>query len=690
MTSFFSVYTLLIGLGCLLVGVAYSWLMYRSSKHLAPKLRYSLALMRSVVVALLVFLMFAPLVKIIRYQYEKPIVIIAQDNSLSIKAFASKYFSLSNYLKDLNALKNRLSEKYEVFTYLFGDSVQSGLAFDGADKTSNASRLISQINDAFGNRNLGAIVLASDGIFNRGGNPSYELAKLPTTLYTLALGDTIARRDLAIAQVNYNNMVFLDNEFVVEVQVQATASKGEKTQLVIQEGTQVLASKSIEIHQDNFVHDVQLRLKANKKGIHRYTVKLSPLNRELTEKNNRQEIFVEVIDDRKNILIAAAAPHPDLALIKQALSAKKNYQIKLLFDKDLDTAKLSNYDMLILHQLPSSSQKMAKLSSYTGAIWYIFGAQSNLSALNQVQQQLGFAGANFNMQEVFPVANADFSLFSLSAEAISQLKTYPPLLVPDNAMRLKGLFSTAIKQRIGRVNTESPLLFFSQEQNPKTAYLLGEGLWRWRMEEAKNPKNQPFTAELIQKTVQYLSLADDKRRLKVYLTKNNFEENENITLNGTLYNDAFEAVNEPDLQLQLVDEQAKEYRYTFAKTEKAYQLDLGTLPSGQYHYLAKAVLGGKTFTAKGAFYVNELIAEYQQSQANHALLYSMASQQGGKMYFPKEINQLADEILDNEKIKTIGYEDLRYEELIQLKWIFVVILALLSLEWFLRKRFGER
>jgi hypothetical protein len=89
------------------------------------------------------------------------------------------------------------------------------------------------------------------------------------------------------------------------------------------------------------------------------------------------------------------------------------------------------------------------------------------------------------------------------------------------------------------------------------------------------------------------------------------------------------------------------------------------------------------------FYVNNIVAEYQQTIANHQLLGTMASQSNGKMYMPKDLLKIADAIDSNEEIKTISYEDRKYEELINFKWLFVLIMLFLTIEWFFRKRNGE-
>ena len=127
----------------------------------------------------------------------------------------------------------------------------------------------------------------------------------------------------------------------------------------------------------------------------------------------------------------------------------------------------------------------------------------------------------------------------------------------------------------------------------------------------------------------------------------------------------------------------------FSRTESAYQLDAGTLPAGNYTFLASTVLGHKKHNARGLFYVNALNAEYQQTLANHQLLNSMSAQTNGKMYMPQDLLNIVKDIAGNEQIKTLSYEDRKYEELINFKWLFALILTLLTLEWFFRKRNGE-
>ncbi|MFD0939575.1 hypothetical protein [Pedobacter boryungensis] len=693
MDNFFSASSIFAFISCLLLGCLYAWLLYRKNQNLERNLKYTLTALRVLTIAAIAWLFFAPLVKLISYTPEKPIIVLAHDNSISVAQIEPVGFNKRKYQQDLQELANQLSTKYEVKTYSFSDSVKSGLNFSGNGKLSNGSLLFNQLNDELLNRNVGAVILAGDGIFNRGGNPLYELNKIKAPIYTVALGDTIPKRDVLIANVSYNNLVYLDNEFTLEVQLQAYESKGETTQLSVLENGIKIKEQSVSINSNSFVKDVQVKLKASKIGIQKYTINLSPLKNEITTKNNSQTVFIEVIDARQKVLIAAAAPHPDITAIKQAIELNKHYEVTVALADELNTVDANKYSLAILYQLPSTvntnTALVNKIQEAKLPLWYIIGAQSNISAFNQVQKELNFSRINGSLQEVFPYPDANFTAFNLDANSLKQLNDYDPLQMPFASLNINGNYTSVLNQRIGKVNTQNPLLFFMDDNGKKIGFLLGEGIWKWKLEEAKNEQSLPLFNELITKTVQYLSVKDDKRKFKVYSTKSTFDENENVVLNATLYNDAYESVNTPDVNVQVKNNDGKTFNYTFSKFGIAYRLDAGTLPQGNYTYVASTALGDKKYKDSGAFYVNALIVEYQQTTANHQLLYTMAKQSGGKMIMPSNLLSLVNELEKSGQLKTISYEDRKYEELINLKWLFGLIVLLLSVEWFLRKRNGE-
>jgi hypothetical protein len=282
----------------------------------------------------------------------------------------------------------------------------------------------------------------------------------------------------------------------------------------------------------------------------------------------------------------------------------------------------------------------------------------------------------------------DFTDFTLSDSSRKKIVGLPPLLAPYGSYSSALTGGILLKQRIGSVETTYPLLSFGDNDGRRVGVLTGEGLWRWQLAEFQTNGNHHSLEELFSQAVQYLTANSNKQRFTVYPAKNVFDEGENVILNAELYNDALELINTPDVKLDMKSDAGKNYSFLFTRIGQNYQLDAGTLPTGEYSYTATTTNGTKQFNARGQFTVKALNLELRQSAANFQLLNTIAKQ-SGEMLQPSQVSQLANLIRKNENIKTVVYEDNHYSDVIDVKWVFVLILGLLSIEWFLRKREGE-
>jgi hypothetical protein len=694
MDNSFTFYSFLAILCCLLAGIFFAWLLYGSSSVLGRPLRISLAVFRAITVSLILWLLFSPLIRQVSYTLEKPIVVIAQDNSQSIAAVMPAGFDSLKYRKGIQQLREELSDRYDVRAYSFSDRISKGLDFSYRGKLTNAAALVSRLTDELMNRNVGAVILATDGIFNRGGNPAGDIAALKAPVYTIALGDTVAQKDVLIANVNSNELVYLDNDFRMEVRVEAYQCAGLQTRLSVMENGRVLQEQMISLKGSQFSKDVAVTLKAAKLGIHQYTLSLSAVKDEVSAKNNSQRVIIEVIDDRQKVLIAAAGPHPDLAALKEAIAQNKHYDVSLVTGEILARTDPKTYGLVILYQLPSVSSDtrifMDKVHAAKTPLWYIVGAQSELSQFNQVQSGVNITGGGRSLSYMYSDISTGSAVFDLDAVSRKVIENFDPLQVPAGQLKTFGDPQAVLNQRRGKVSTGMPQLFFMNMNGRKLGYLIGEGLWKWKFSEAKENTQVPVFTSLMGKVVQYLSVKDDKRKFIVRPAKQTFDENEHILINANLYNDSYIAVNTPDAAIQLRDENGKSYNFSFSRFESAYQLDAGLLPPGTYSYQANTMLGNQKYVAKGSFFINALVAEFQQTVANHQLLYQLSSQTNGKLYLPDQLAALKEELIKSKQMKTLSYEDRKYEELINFKWLFVLILLMLSAEWFLRKRNGAQ
>ncbi|POY38543.1 hypothetical protein C3K47_03870 [Solitalea longa] len=678
---------------CIILGLGYAWLLYHKANSLHAILRKGLFVIRALAVTLIAFLLLAPLIKTISRTVEKPLIIIASDNSSSILLNKEAADYKTTLPKAIQQLTGDLSAKFEVKNYSFGDKVEEGNKIDFSAKRTDFGQLFDELNSRFANRNVGAVILVSDGLYNRGPNPVYQRLNFNASVYTVALGDTTPKKDLLISSVEYNKIAYLGNTFRINVNVAAFGLQNQKTRLSVSNGGKVLYVKDVPIFNTDFRQSFPVDLEADNIGTQRYTVNLQVLPGEITQKNNTQHIFIDVLDARQKVLILADAPHPDLGAIKQTLENNKNYEAQIELAEKANGLKYGDYSLIILHQLPTSNAGSASILSKvltSGVpVWFIIGNQTYIDLFNKVQSGASINNFRNSYNETQPIFQGDFFQFTFSEAAQRQFTNYPPLNVPFARFEIKNQTGTLLTQQVGSVKTGEPLLSFIDNNGLKTGYLFGEGIWRWRLANFQTTGNHDAFNEFLTKTVQYLTARDDKRKFRITQPKKIFEENEPIIFNAELYNDSYEPVNDPEVTLVVKNKEGRNYNFTFSRSEKAYFLNVGVLPVGDYTYTAKTRLGDKEQTFTGMFIINALNIEELQTTANHQLLYNLAKNNGGELIYPGNLNKLVDLIAKKDTIKPVSYEDKTLNELVNLKWLFGLIMALLTIEWFIRKRNGD-
>lgn len=674
---------------CLIAGFAYSFLLYKNDarfNEVKPIVKQTMFISRFVLVSILSFLLLSPFIKTLFNKIEKPIIVIAQDNSSSILMNKDSLFYKTNYQKKIDDLVTDLSKNYEVKKYTFGENLKENKPTDFTEKITNISNVFNEIESKFYNQNVGAVILASDGIYNQGTNPLYLSSLPPYSVYTITLGDTTIQRDLILKEVNHNKITFLKNQFPLEIFAVVNKSKGQKTQLKILQNNTIVFSKDYSISSNSFSITETILFEAKKIGTQHYRVEFSVIENEISKTNNSKDIYIDVLDGRQNILILANSPHPDIKALKTSIESNENYKVTTKFTSDFD-GNFSPYSLVIVHQIPQNNTSIKQLNSSNISTLYIVGNQSSEQEFNALNLGVNISNSKNNFNDISPKVNQQFSLFTLSENTTKIIQNFPPLFGFFGNYQLKENGYQLLNQKIGNVETENPLLIFFEKANKKNAVLFGEGIWRWRMQEYLMTKNNDATNELINKTVQFLAIKDDKSKFRIILNKS-FFENEEIIINAELYNDSYELINEPEVQISLENSKGKKFNYVFNKTTKAYVLSAGILNPDIYNFKATTKLGDKIYSQKGQFQIIPLVIESNNSTADFQLMQNLAKKFGGKMFYPENIKDLSSSIEQNSNISSIIYEEHDIKEWIQIKWIFFILLLLLSLEWFLRKRNG--
>ncbi|MFM7022649.1 MAG: hypothetical protein ACKOXB_06685 [Flavobacteriales bacterium] len=675
---------------CALLGLLYAFIAYfrhRKNTEIARWLIIALFSFRTITVSLLAFLLLVPFIKAVNTSLEKPVLIIAADNSKSIVAGGQKAADANAHFQEI---KEQLGEDFEVRVHSFGEKVGEKDTLDFSERSTDFSLLFDELEARYSNKNIGALVVLSDGIYNSGQNPVYSNQLKHVPVYSLLLGDTTLRKDLFIKELYFNNVTYLGNEFPVEMLIDCKACGNEKTVLTV--AMDGVVKKEEEIVLSKLPHTHKFMLKAEKTGMHKLSVKLKALSGEKVLVNNSREVYVEVLDGRQKILLLSKSSHPDVGAIKTVVEANENYKVDVA-QYDNFKGNIEQYNMVVLHQLPDDAaqteQLIKKITKSKIGLLLVLGTQMKYQQLarNSVGMRWQNPGSVRSFNDAYPQLEKNFSLFTLSEGTKDFLRDVPPLKVPFAQFSVPGSSEILATQKIGAVSSALPLMAFYTFEDSKICLVAGEGFWRWKLTDYLKSQSETHFEELFQKTVQYLSLKSDKSNFRIN-HKKKFSENEEVLLDAELYNDSYELINEPEIKVKLVNVAGKDFSYAFDKTADKYRLNLGFLSPGNYHYQAKTTVGTKQYSKQGAFVVEELKLEDITTRADIALMKQLAEERGGKMFFPSQQDALIKAIRERQDIKPLEHSSVDMKELIHQKWIFFLIAGLLSVEWLMRKRNG--
>lgn len=692
--SLLTQYTLWLLPLCLLVGAGCAALLYYKSTNLdlEKRSRIILSILRGFSVALLCFLLLAPMLKMVVKELDKPQIIIALDNSESIILASDSSYYRNQYIKDVQDLAASFDKHYDVRLYTIGSKNTihqdcNNDMFTFNEKSTNLSSLFSEIGTLYGNRNIGAVILMSDGIINAGSNPYYQSSAMNYPVFTIGLGNPETSTDLLINNVNHNKQALKGNYFPVEIKIAATQLSGKDVQCTLSEGDNILMTKNSHINSRNYFETVRTNIEATSKGLHKYKVELNELDGEITYKNNVAYFYVEVIDSREKIAIVYNSPHPDIAALKSALESSETYDIQVSSIQDF-TSSVEDYSLIILHQLPSTTQAASNLlsqiqKSKTSAL-YIIGSQNDLNSFNNLNTGLKLQQTKNLFNQSMPQFNENFTSFTFSEESRQLMKSLPPITTLFGDYKTSVSANVFLYQKINSVNTEYPLVLFNDNNGTKTGVICGTGLWQWKLYDYLYTQTHAQFNEIVMKTAAYLSVKADKSLFRV-MAKNVYEEYQPVVITAELYNESYELVNDADVSIVITDENGNKHEQQLSKQNNQYVLDMGQLPIGDYTWVCSTHYGKNSYSKSGAFSVDEVLLEATQTTADHNLLQSLSQATNGKFYLPDQMVRIAQDIQSDDNIKPIANYTKKYSLLLNTWWYFALIILLLGIEWFIRK-----
>ncbi len=669
--------TILLLLLSLLIAGGLSFFQYYYKAKIKSKVNLVLAFLRFLSIFGILLLLINPIMSRKTLETIKTPLPIVVDNSSSIIDLNSKETTLELYKKLFQ--NKELQEKFDVQSYRFDNEFQQSETFDFKGTQTNIDEVSKSLKSIYKNLSF-PTVLITDGNQTSGNDYVYSF-DANNVVYPLVVGDTTKFLDLKVTQLNVNKYAFHKNKFPVEVFLNYSGNRSLTANFSISQGNSVLSKQTVSFSSSKKSVIVNVLLPADKVGLQVFKATISSSQKEKNTYNNTKNFAVEVIDQKTNVAIVSAINHPDLGALKRAIET--NAQRKVTIVKPNSINSLQDYSILILYQPTNEFKSVFEKNKLAGINTFIVtGNNTDFNFLNQQQPNLVFKMSG-QKEDYLAEFNSQFNLFAIDNLGF---ENFPPLQNAFGTVTTNGTVSTLLSSKIRNIETNSPLLTFAENQGKRSAFLLGENLWKWRLQ--SHIDNQSFEKfdVFVDKIIQFLGSNDSKKSLVVN-HESFYNSGEAIEILASYFNKNYEFDEKARLTISVTNTKTKQTKnYDLLKGNNSFKVNLDGLSAGAYNFSVRELNSKTSYSSH--FEILDFDIEKQFVNPDVEKLNQLATQTQGKVHYPNQADSLIKSLLENQDYKAIQKEIITKTPLIDWVWLLILLAITLSAEWFTRKYNG--
>ncbi len=708
----------------LLIGLAgLTWFVYRYTvPPIANWFRRLLKLLRIAALVIIIFILFEPVLSLSWYKTDSPIVAVLLDHSASMSLTDEGQARSSRARAIIRSEQFQRIAKANRIEYYQFDHQLSPLDFSQLDSVrfdgngTNISAALRRLKEKNVDRYMTAVVLVSDGINNLGENPANLADEFDIPVFPIGIGQPTEQRDVLVAKTTTNQITYANNQVPVEVSVRAFGFAGQKVEVQLWSQSELLDSKWVSIDRDPFETMVRLHYNPKEPGLQKYSIKIPGLNDELTLLNNQSSFYTQVLKSKLKLLLLAGAPDPDLKFIVRNLSADPNIEIDQWVVKKApqfyqgefpnDPNRLVGYDAIILQNYPvknSSAQVMqtikAALAAHQIPVMFFAGNGLDLSLLMSLQEYLPIASAGSSAEELLVIARLSGAglhhpitrIVDDEFENQQYWQNLPPIYLSLTRTTLHPGSEVVLEMDLQQTLLRSsfvqppPLVVARKLGQQKSIAFLGYGIWRWDLLMWGIGRSNETFNKLLSNSIRWLITREDTRPVRIFPTQTIFREGQAVTFNAEIYYEDYRPRDGVEVKVTI---QGSERSFDFSLNgigNGKYEGSLPALSAGDYSYRGAAIFNNRELgTDQGKFSVEPYSLEFLQTRRNDQLLQQLAMKTGGKFLTETDYDELP-ELLKFPVQKTLQSREIQLWN--RLIWLIAAV-ALLGLEWLLRKRTG--
>ncbi len=675
----------------------------RGARRLLPALRIAALL-------LLAWLLGQPVLEHAAGGRTRVVVLLDRSASMDLPAGPGEGPRSASAARAVKALEQAWRGRANVSVLHFAARLGSDSARTGAALAAGATALgdaLAALAAAPAGSDAGAVVVVSDGAVNAGEDPVAAAGALGLPVHAVVVGRGGAP-DRVVTEVETPDVARVGRPTMVRARVTSTEERGAPMTVRLLEDGRELARATAVAPGSGAEATAEFQVVPTRPGLVLWTARVDSLSGELTVANNARQLAVEVAPGRLGVLLVSGGLNWDLAFLRRGLLGDSSLAVTTF------VRERGGWRALERRAGPGGEPSAASLR---GQAVVVLDAVAPLEVGADFDRALaGFVrgGGGLLVLGGPEPGLARYGTGELGADLAVRLGgsraarggTPQPALEarelldwdPDPARGARAWSAVAPlgevapvspgagdRVLIGSVGGGPPLLIGRHIGRGQALLVNGTGLWRWSLSGVDE-----LTAErgraLWRRLAHWLAEPAQAEPLRVRPDRWLAPGGEPVRLFATLQDSAFRPVAGGEVTGEVQDDAGRSRRVRFeSRSRGSYEAVLEDLPAARYRLSARALRGGRELgRAATEFAVDRWSLELARSLPDSAALAAVAVATGGRVTDASRVERWARTL----PTRALARGRVESRRLWESPWVFALVVALLSVEWFWRRRRG--
>ena len=657
-----------------------------------------LIILRSITFLIFTFLLLKPKFSWTQYNYNNLDWNLYIDNSVSIS-----YHPLLSF----QTIKSELEQiiysiiKKDAFYNLFSFSgnikkIKNTESFDSSGSSTDIGKVLNHIK--LNQDNLAGAVIISDGQNNNGINPKSLIKNIKVPVYTLGIGETKPLIDLSIESVDAPTVAVKGENVNIKATINSYGNLDEKVNVVLYSGKKMIGSKFLNISGQGSRNEARFIFTPLNLGENEYIVKVSSLSEEINIDNNQQKFLISVLKDHYKVALITGAPSFNTIVIKEYITnfprveldhyvlSNNGYtpSLKLFWSTPYQLIIFDNYPIDVLK---SKTQKIysKKITSEKASLLWIIGQNITSESAQSLTPffHLDYVDENINSDKnswyfTEDIINSSIIQGSLTNQKSNFADIFPPITTPYK-------FNAKHKKVNPIAYHESdeviPVIFMGDVKNIRSIVWTSNDFSTVKYNISSNNNFRDIWSNLFS----WLLKTGGDRNLYFRLNKESYQQGEEILITGSSIQDNLSINNQAFITIIHDSMEVNSFELRFNPESNRWEGNFWAPKPGNYNY--KIVINdgsSEPMEQIGKFIVEKSQIELNQVSLNLPLLTNISNGTGAEYYSWESRSVLVDKIKSVKNKTKIDKSVVLSEN----KWVMIILIILLTIEWVFRKRIG--